>query len=518
MRITYLAIFALFLTTQLTAQAPLLDGHMQQYVSKQLDAKRIPASTVEQLLMDRAQKGTAEARGDGSYLVAYIDAVENSGSSPGLVRSPLWPDSLARIVDATGDFYWFIHAMSDVMDPNSLLINDLYIEDNISVQFGFGKIYDVTEFGFYYLYDRVSAPSIVDTLRVYIYGEANISEQNFTDWPGAGDVTDVCYARYNNGLFRPNTDILYTFEYLLTAADTSTALIANVTETISTTIAKNSKIGAAFHFIPGQTYSLGDVLFDNTTGTAGVLNNFDLITYYEDDGLFPTSAFTDVGALNQGGVVETTIRYGTNPLGWNTTYYPAFGFGPGWLSEHVLTEWRVKPIGAHFTAGSTGEPCEIQFSDRSNVGSITNRDWSYGDPAGSIAINEASPKFTYPANGTYNVNLAVSGAEGNFNWTRSVTVSNCAVIDGINDLDGLVSFDLFPSPATDFVTLNIALGTSQDIEIGFYNAHGQLVMSDRIQGNSDYRNTFDVSQLPAGLYQVKLQNGQKFSTKAFVIN
>ena len=300
MRKLFTAIFALFLAGQLFAQAPLQDNSADKYIGKQLTSKQVPASAVEQYARIQAKRLESSMRGgDASYLTAFVDAVANSGSDPGLVRATLFPDSSARIVDPGGDFYWFIHAMSDIFDPNSILINDTYIEDAVSVEFGFGKIYEIDSFAFYYLYDRVSAPSIVDTLRVYIFSEPNISEQNFTDWPSTGEVTDVCYARYNNANFRPNGSILYTFEYLLTSADTSTAFLARISEGINYTVPKNSKVGAAFHFIPGQSYTLGDVLFDNNTGLPGVLNNFDLITYYEDDGLFPISSITDDGALNQ---------------------------------------------------------------------------------------------------------------------------------------------------------------------------------------------------------------------------
>jgi len=518
MRKLFTIICALFAVGQLVAQAPVIDGRMQEYVSKQLTSKQVPTKAIEryqQRMADRMESTALRGGDPDSYLVAYVDAVANSGSVPGLVRATLWPDSLARIADPEGDFYWFIHAMTDLFDPNSLIISDTYIEDDISVQFKAGNIYEVDSFAFFFLYDRVSAPSVVDTLRVYLFGEPNISEQNFIDWPNAGDVTDVAYARYNNALFRPNSSILYTFEYLLTSADTSTAFIARISEGINTTIAKNSKIGAAFHFISGQSYSIGDLLFDNTTGSAGVLNNFDLITYFEDDGLFPISSITDEGALNQAGLVETEIRYGLNALGWNIAYYPAFGFGPGWLSEHVLTEWQVRPVGAHFTAGGSGTACQIQFSDRSNVGNIDGWDWSFGDAGGSIAIDVENPVFTYLANGTYTVELTVSGDEGNFSFERNVAVTTC--FTGLNDINGLVNFDVFPSPAAEFVSINVGLSTAQDLEVGLYNAQGQLVMSDRIQGALNYQHSFDVSGLAEGLYQIKLQNGGRVSTKAFVV-
>jgi PKD repeat protein len=149
------------------------------------------------------------------------------------------------------------------------------------------------------------------------------------------------------------------------------------------------------------------------------------------------------------------------------------------------------------------------------VGNIDGWDWSFGDAGGSIAIDVENPVFTYPANGTYTAELTVSGDEGNFTYERNVAVTTC--LTGLTDLEGLTNFDVFPSPATDFVSINVGLSAAQDLEVGLYNAQGQLVASDRIQGALNYQHSFDVSGLAEGLYQIKLQNGDRFSTKAFVV-
>jgi hypothetical protein len=514
-----LTLFCALLTLgQLSAQVPdaVLQG--RDYVSQQLD-KAVPAAAADRYFERQATRldaGTVDTRGAiVKYNVAYVDAVANSGSSPLLIRATLWPDSLARIADPDGDFYWFIHAMADVLDPNSILINDTYIEDNLSVEFGQGKIYDVDSMAFYYLYQRVTPPSIVDTLRVYVYGEANITEQTFDGWPSAGESTDVCYARYNNANFRPNTAILEQYEFLLTSADTSSAFLARIAVPLDVNISKGNKIGAAFHFIPGQSYSLGDVLFDNGTLSIGTLNNFDLITYEEDDGLFPLSSVTDEGALNQGGIVETTIRYGINPLGWNTTYYPTFGFGAGWRSEHVLTEWVIGPKGAHFISGTTANDCEIQFSDLSNVDGITTWLWNFGD--GSISLDQ-NPVYTYSENGTYTVELEVRDGGGTtYSYERNVVVANCGSGTGVRSIDGLLSFSVFPNPATSVLNLDLSLTSGLSMDFGIYASTGELVRTDRIEAGTSYRGSYDVSDLPAGFYTIKLQNGNQVATKGFMI-
>lgn len=490
------------------AQAPYA---LPDYSGKQL-TKEISPAALQQLQESRAERlADANTRDDHGQWISFIDAVEAAGSAPRLVTALLWPDSLPVIEDADGNFHWFIHALTQHTDPNSILLDGLY--GTSGVGFSNGNQYDVDSMAFYYLYERVSAPSVIDTLRIYIYGENNINEQTFNDWPSAGESTDVAWAEYSNANFRPATSIIEQYEILLGPADTSTAFIALQVLALDHRLSANRKIGAAFHYVPGQTATLGEVLFSNVTLGPGTLNNFDLITFEEDEDQFPISTVTDEGALNGGGIVETEIRYGLNSLGWNIAYYPTMGFTAPWVSEHVLNDWYMSPLGASFVWGTTANACEIQFGDQSNV-DPTDWFWTFGD--GSISFDE-NPVYTYPENNVYSVSLEVTDPSGTeFTTSQNVVVANCGGV-GVEDLASLVSFQIFPNPASERVTFDVNLNGSQDLEVSIFDIAGRLVFSEQVQNIDAYTRTIGVGDFPAGVYELKLQNGRQVASKSFII-
>src|SRR5439155_3204705 len=77
------------------------------------------------------------------------------------------------------------------------------------------------------------------------------------------------------------------------------------------------------------------------------------------------------------------------------------------------------PPTANFTANPTSgnAPLTVQFTDQSS-GSITSRDWNFGD--GSAHSTALSPSHTYNNAGTYTVTLTVTGSGGSN--SKSVTI------------------------------------------------------------------------------------------------
>src|SRR5207249_5639891 len=80
------------------------------------------------------------------------------------------------------------------------------------------------------------------------------------------------------------------------------------------------------------------------------------------------------------------------------------------------------PPTADFTANTTSgqAPLAVQFTDRSS-GSITRRDWNFGD--GSSHSSTPNPSHTYNNAGDYMVTLTVTGSGGSNSKSLTIHVT-----------------------------------------------------------------------------------------------
>src|SRR5207253_10444817 len=99
-----------------------------------------------------------------------------------------------------------------------------------------------------------------------------------------------------------------------------------------------------------------------------------------------------------------------NNAGHYTVTLKVTGSG-GSNSKSLAIQVTAPPPTANFTANPTSgnAPCAVQFTDQSS-GSITSRDWNFGD--GSSHSSAQSPSHTYNTAGSYTVTLTVSGSGG----------------------------------------------------------------------------------------------------------
>lgn len=83
-----------------------------------------------------------------------------------------------------------------------------------------------------------------------------------------------------------------------------------------------------------------------------------------------------------------------------------------------------------------------------------------------------------------------------------------------------ISLDIFPTPASDQLTLELGLAQAEDVKIVVMNAIGQEVEAMEMGMSNPGLNRFQVgvSTLPAGIYFAKIMlNGQSTTTKRFVV-
>jgi hypothetical protein len=139
-----------------------------------------------------------------------------------------------------------------------------------------------------------------------------------------------------------------------------------------------------------------------------------------------------------------------------------------------------------------------------------------------------------------------SGAGYNFLWdnggtTQTITglaageytvtvsdVSDCGIADVIetvtvdfvsatNDPVLGAAITLFPNPAQDVVNLRYDFGQSLDLTVSLSNNLGQTVLTRRVSGTNAGSLQFDVSNLAAGVYQLRATDGKRQTIKPLVI-
>ena len=88
---------------------------------------------------------------------------------------------------------------------------------------------------------------------------------------------------------------------------------------------------------------------------------------------------------------------------------------------------------------------------------------------------------------------------------------------GIEERANEFSFELFPVPARDKLTLRFINNESSPIFIDVFNAAGRVVKSDRIQAMGLIVEQLDLTEFRAGLYIVKLRIGDRTFGKRFAV-
>ncbi|PHI20243.1 hypothetical protein CEQ90_08625 [Lewinellaceae bacterium SD302] len=76
---------------------------------------------------------------------------------------------------------------------------------------------------------------------------------------------------------------------------------------------------------------------------------------------------------------------------------------------------------------------------------------------------------------------------------------------------------LFPNPATGLVNLSYDFGNAIDFNVSISNQLGQTVLTRNVSSATAGSLQFDVSELPAGMYAVRLADGNRFTVKPLIV-
>ena len=149
---------------------------------------------------------------------------------------------------------------------------------------------------------------------------------------------------------------------------------------------------------------------------------------------------------------------------------------------------------------------EIHFGDLS-INDPISWVWDFGDGNTST---EQNPQYIYIDNGTYNVCLTVTNAEGTNTYCEMVDV----VVVGVNDLAAPIALEIFPNPVSDFVTFKINEVINSQLQVNITDAQGKTIFKGQLAN----KQTINTSSWPAGIYSFRVfTSDEKASTSGQIL-
>ena len=146
--------------------------------------------------------------------------------------------------------------------------------------------------------------------------------------------------------------------------------------------------------------------------------------------------------------------------------------------------------------------------------SVSNVTYSWSPTAGLSCTNCANPTAS-PSN-TTTYTLTTTDVAANCTTTTNVTVTVGTV--GIeNDLFE-EEVAAYPNPSNGNFMLEFDLGEIADLDISIYNNIGQILYREQLDDFSgSYRNGISLERVPAGVYHLRITNGEKAYYQKLVI-
>jgi hypothetical protein len=103
---------------------------------------------------------------------------------------------------------------------------------------------------------------------------------------------------------------------------------------------------------------------------------------------------------------------------------------------------------------------------------------------------------------------------------KSITVSGYNIPTIQNEIsrsDIIQSLVISPNPATSYASVEVLLLHDSDVLIELFNGYGIPVKSMKLNGNSYYKKKFNLSNLPRGIYLVRVSAANSFKAARLII-
>ena len=267
-----------------------------------------------------------------------------------------------------------------------------------------------------------------------------------------------------------------------------------------------------------------------------VMISISAFTYLSQNGIsFETGSPFDgtyCTSCHSGGASTPTLTITANPaFGTGNTYmasttytinvtcsgsYPKYGFDLEIINSQAATGAIDK--------GTFGTVVTANCKKMTSSGQPTNI--THTAPTGSGNTATFSFRWTSPASGSAFLYCACIGA--NFNGSDTGDKANKTSMTLTQSLTGIASVDetpfdinIYPNPASDFVTLDYTLDENSDIRVDLYDISGKkvscLVKEKQISGEHHQSINLSELNLHTGVYSIALKAGDKAATKRVVV-
>jgi hypothetical protein len=191
------------------------------------------------------------------------------------------------------------------------------------------------------------------------------------------------------------------------------------------------------------------------------------------------------------------------------------------LSPNVL--WppnrTLRTIGASFVTNI--ECADLTYSLTSIVSSEPDQTKEKNDNANDIqnaefATDDRSFKLRAERIGRGTGRVYTVTYDVNDNCGNEIAVSGTVTVPHDMRKDGVIDFftddkhiDIYPNPASDFINLNLLFVYSADLEISVLDLMGTQVRKLKSDNTQFYNGQIDISELPAGIYIIKILFGEE---------
>lgn len=229
------------------------------------------------------------------------------------------------------------------------------------------------------------------------------------------------------------------------------------------------------------------------------------VDFTDESSNLPTTWFWDFGDGNTSFVQNPSHTYAASGM-----YEVCLTAGNNGGTDMICQTLDIEVVVAPVAAFTYLDPVWglVEFMDQS-TNQPTSWMWDFDDGETSI---EQNPVHTFPATGMYNVCLTATNIAGSDTECQILDI----IVSSINVLVEGMKVELFPNPATEWLSLILDSDEIQPLELVLYNGLGQPMMKRNI--NSAGQHVFDINNLAGGAYYFVLRSekGQLIANGNFI--